>query len=120
MIWTHAICRLCWDLRCLNEGRPGRQPTVLTQPENELCCFCGQQTKDGIYVRHDPQELACVHEKELGMPPQPKRRQACPVCRQNMKWFGDHWVCVNIKVHDRVNKGNMGKVHPFKRRPKRK
>lgn len=54
------------------------------------------------------------------MPPQPKRRQACPVCRQNMKWFGDHWVCVNIKVHDRVNKGNMGKVHPFKRRPKRK
>ena len=33
------------------------------------------------------------------MPPKPKRKQACPVCRQPMSWFGDLWVCVNIKAH---------------------
>ena len=27
-------------------------------------------------------------------------QKACPVCRQPMRWFQDHWVCVNIKAHD--------------------
>jgi len=33
------------------------------------------------------------------MPPQHKRKQGCPVCHQPMTWFGDHWVCVNVKAH---------------------
>lgn len=33
------------------------------------------------------------------MPPRPKRKQRCPACKQQMSWFGDHWVCVNFKVH---------------------
>jgi len=23
-------------------------------------------------------------------------------CGQAMRWFGDHWVCVNIKLHDKA------------------
>lgn len=54
---------------------------------------------------------------------QPRRKQSCPVCHQPMRWFGDHWVCVNIKAHDLAVKrsmGKMGKVVPFRKRKKKK
>jgi hypothetical protein len=25
----------------------------------DQCCFCGQPTSSGIYVRHDPDRLTC-------------------------------------------------------------
>lgn len=34
------------------------------------------------------------------MPDKPAKNEFCPVCQQPMKWFGDHWKCTNIKVHD--------------------
>lgn len=53
------------------------------------------------------------------MPPRPRRVQKCPVCHQNMSWFGDHWVCVNIKTHDRALTPKLGQVVPFKKRKKK-
>ena len=47
--WTHAICSDCYDLE-----EPGRRPTVLIAADDELCCFCGKETDDGIYYRKDP------------------------------------------------------------------
>ncbi len=32
----------------------------------------------------------------------PKEQEFCPVCEQPMHWFGDHWLCVNVKVHDQA------------------
>lgn len=49
MGWTQAMCRTCWDVR-----EPNREPHLLNTPEMEVCCICGQDTTDGIYVRIDP------------------------------------------------------------------
>lgn len=38
-------------------------------------------------------------EKEMSAE-NPRPVKFCDVCAQPMTWFGDHWVCVNIKVHD--------------------
>jgi hypothetical protein len=35
-------------------------------------------------------------------------KKFCPVCQQPLKWFGDHWVCVNIKVHDQAANARRG------------
>lgn len=54
------------------------------------------------------------------MPPRPKRTQLCPLCDQPMSWFGDHWVCVNIKAHDNAASapkiGRKGYHGPGKRK----
>ena len=47
--WTHAICETCWFKK-----NPGRIPTKLTQAEQETCCYCGQPTTSGIYLRDNP------------------------------------------------------------------
>ena len=54
--WTHAMCAGCWVER---HGET-RQPTVMLEPAMETCCWCGDGTMDGIYVRHDPAEVACA------------------------------------------------------------
>lgn len=50
--WTHAQCWYCWEAR-----NGTRTPHVLMRPEWENCCFCGNATKAGIYVRADPAAL---------------------------------------------------------------
>lgn len=59
MIWTHAICTVCWSSR-----EPGRLPATVKGATPEPCCFCGQMTDAGIYVRHDPRDLSCKHPDE--------------------------------------------------------
>lgn len=49
MTWTQPLCRACW-----NRDRPHDQPHVLTEPKTEICCMCGHETRDGIYVRYNP------------------------------------------------------------------
>ena len=51
MTWTQPICRACWYHR-----NPGRNPVQMTPEwrETEVCCWCGKDTTDGIYVREDP------------------------------------------------------------------
>jgi hypothetical protein len=59
--WTHAICRSCYANR-----EPGRVPVALKDAELEKCCFCGVETKEGIYYRADPASAQCggKHEDE--------------------------------------------------------
>lgn len=47
--WTQPSCQQCYSNRY-----PGMSPSKFTEPEAETCCFCGQETHDGIYVRLDP------------------------------------------------------------------
>jgi len=61
--WTHAICDNCWD------AQSDMPPVKMKNPDTEICCFCGAETKSGIYIRCDPAEIAChdttgIHAKE--------------------------------------------------------
>jgi hypothetical protein len=47
--WTHPQCTVCWSA-----ANPGRQPYRMLDPEPETCCWCGQPTQAGIYVRENP------------------------------------------------------------------
>ena len=62
--WNHAICEECWKKR-----KPGEEPVRIIGLVAELCCFCGNPTLDGIYVRQDPKKTFCkgeaaYHKKE--------------------------------------------------------
>jgi hypothetical protein len=60
--WTHSICTSCW-----NERNPDRPAITLADDfrEIEVCCFCGENTRDGIYIRANPDEPKfCKHDKE--------------------------------------------------------
>ena len=58
MSWTHSICIPCWE-----EREPGRMPIVTNSTVMETCCFCGEHTSDGIYVREDPANVGFCPEK---------------------------------------------------------
>ena len=52
--WTQPCCDDDWI-----EHHPGREPTRI-KPEfadEETCCYCGQVTVSGIYVRVNPHEV---------------------------------------------------------------
>lgn len=49
--WTHSICDACWDkLYRPEHGNPVR----MSERRVDACCFCGERTGSGIYVREDP------------------------------------------------------------------
>lgn len=47
--WTHSICAVDYELL-----QPGRDPLKGVNLGTEVCCWCGQDTDDGIYYRADP------------------------------------------------------------------
>jgi hypothetical protein len=47
------MCDPCWD----NRWQGKRTAVRLVEPENEKCCWCGQWTTSGIYVRADPDTI---------------------------------------------------------------
>ncbi len=55
MNWTQPICAGCYALRMM----PGRAPVRISEDraEAEACCDCGQETRDGIYMRLDPRTV---------------------------------------------------------------
>jgi hypothetical protein len=55
MEWTHRICSRCWF------DRNSREPARMKFDESGKCCFCGETTDSGIYVRLSPNsaELVC-------------------------------------------------------------
>ena len=53
--WDHAICPACWTSRW-GEGRTTR---AASNPEREICCWCGGDTDAGLYVRADPARTPC-------------------------------------------------------------
>lgn len=52
MTWTHAQCLDCWERQ-----NPGRGAYVVIGSSREMCCTCGKQTTDGIYIRMDPAQV---------------------------------------------------------------
>lgn len=54
--WNHELCVSCWIER---EGH--RLPVRLVPAVWERCCFCGTWNNSGIWIRHDPRTLSCVH-----------------------------------------------------------
>lgn len=60
--WTHPQCPDCW----LKE-RGNTAPMMMHNAPQETCCWCGQSTREGIYVRHDPALLRCDGEHGRGV-----------------------------------------------------
>ncbi len=59
MSWTHSICSKCWS-----KTHPHVLPVTVIDGEERTCCFCGDTTSAGIFLRHDPSdsELMCKGE----------------------------------------------------------
>lgn len=58
--WNHCMCDECWTYL--------RAPAVPYRVRGHLeqkCCYCGEMTKSGIYVRGNPETTPCrgVHEQ---------------------------------------------------------
>lgn len=69
--WTHPICDACYSLK---EGFD-RVPVRVIDTEPEWCCFCGDETEDGIYYRSDPATTPC-HGIHPSLPALPAARCA--------------------------------------------
>jgi hypothetical protein len=52
--FTHALCEACYEWL-----EPGREPVMITPPEQETCCWCGKPTTSGIYYRAEPERMVC-------------------------------------------------------------
>lgn len=52
--WTHACCRACWSKSRYN--LMGKEPVRVLDDDEERCCFCGEATSEGIYVREPPEK----------------------------------------------------------------
>lgn len=52
--WTHAICASCWAAL-----HPDREPIRVTDAPLDTCCYCGNPSTSGIYVRADPTTTPC-------------------------------------------------------------
>jgi hypothetical protein len=61
MGWNHAICEMCWYNRAADRGEPGREAVRLKEDHNRKCCYCGNDTTYGAFVREDPksENLLC-------------------------------------------------------------
>lgn len=57
--WTHLICQSCWD-----EKNPNRELATMIIDSGLLspCCFCGDLTTSGIYIRENSDTLLCKGE----------------------------------------------------------
>ncbi len=55
--WNHSTCEPCWEL-----ANPGRFPVRIKPRLEEVCCFCGDKSTSGIYVREDPGKVCCKGE----------------------------------------------------------
>jgi hypothetical protein len=50
--WTHPICQRCWA-----KGHPGTTPVKVREWHWERCCYCGKNTRGGIFIRQDPKHV---------------------------------------------------------------
>lgn len=49
MSWTQPVCERCFGIE-----KPGRVPPRVRDAERETCCYCGDPTYTGVYIRVDP------------------------------------------------------------------
>jgi len=57
--WTHPTCIRCYEIE-----EPDRYPAAVFPPDEEVCCFCGADTDDGIYYRADPKKVHTEEDSE--------------------------------------------------------
>jgi len=55
--WNHAACDRCWLFRCALLKEYARMPVRVLGKAIETCCYCGEETQSGIFVRDDPKEV---------------------------------------------------------------
>lgn len=54
--WTQPVCDECWW--SMRSHRPYRfKPDGSDEGPLEVCCFCGNGTTSGIYMRVDPRHV---------------------------------------------------------------
>ena len=59
--WTHPCCEACWverNLYYVNGEVAIRQPFLLKDPGIQKCCYCGNMTILGCWIREDPTKVA--------------------------------------------------------------
>lgn len=58
--WTHYICEKCWRKR-EGDREPVRCKVELVMLDGQVshCCFCGDATASGIFVREAPDKVLC-------------------------------------------------------------
>jgi len=61
--YTHAICAP-WNARNPKQHRRTIRRLVMSERQDERCCFWGEITSAGIYTRADPQKLRSRGEHE--------------------------------------------------------
>lgn len=69
---------MCVD--CWNSKNPTRLAIRHNGSERELCCWCNQVTRDGIYVRADNRTLTFPVKGELPGLVVFKDSRICPTC----------------------------------------
>lgn len=56
--WTHPVCRHCFTRET---GKPIEHAVRVVGPDTEVCCFCHDETTDGIFIRREPM-AGCSHD----------------------------------------------------------
>ncbi len=63
--WNHRQCGDCWmKAHPYEEGAQVQVPHQIIGLPSGTCCFCGNKSQLGIFVRHDPKKLSCTHKPE--------------------------------------------------------
>lgn len=62
--WNHAICGVCWlsegPRRAMGLRLPAPAPALAQDSASKPCCYCGNETTAGIFVRVAPAAMPCA------------------------------------------------------------
>ena len=96
--WNHSMCEACWVAY-----NPDRWPVrVIDLDVAHICCFCGDPTWVGIFVREDPDSPTinrCLHDLELRRDSDLSNRRACLECGYEFTYLDEGCdACISRKV----------------------
>lgn len=77
--WNQAVCDACWELHY--RGGPAVR---VKERDVEQCCWCGQRTESGIYVRDDPMQVR--------YPRVDKGDDALPKTQEPISWYTQRYT----------------------------
>lgn len=62
--WMHSCCVSCWNAFRLV---PKQDADTVTTSAPEVCCWCGEVTTAGIFLRGDPATMDCggIHMEDV-------------------------------------------------------
>jgi hypothetical protein len=96
-----------WNFTCYYHPQPLFSRGI-SSPEHALQFLRYHADKEHVGVRlrirRTSQYSPAYSGSYTGRPSQ----ENCPVCRRPMTWFGDHWRCTSIKLHDKVASRGKG------------